>query len=159
MKGAFFMTKKFNSELVSSLLYILIGVLLVIFQDRTIGWVMTVVGAVFIVSGVLELLRSNWVGGGVSLIIGISVLVLGWIITEIMILVLGILIAFRGIVALIEALRMYEKNIVDIVFSILTIIVGITLAFGNGLNILIIIAGTMLMFNGILRLLGATNGK
>lgn len=153
------MTKKFNSELVSALLYILVGVLLVIFQDRTVGWLMTAVGAVFILSGVLYLLKSNWALGAVSLIIGVCVLTLGWIITEIMILILGVLIAVKGIVALIDALRMYEKNLVDIVFAVLTIVVGVTLAFGNGLNILIIIAGVMLMFNGVLRLLGATNGK
>ena len=144
MKGVFTMSKiKKHSELVSSLLYILIGALLVIFQDRTIGWAMTVMGALFIVFGILDLVRSNWGGGAVSLIIGIAILVL------------GVLIALKGVVALIDALRASKKDIVDIVFSILTIVIGLMLAFGNGLNVLIIIAGVMLMFNGILGLLGA----
>lgn len=146
---------KKHSELVSSLLYILIGALLVIFQDRTIGWAMTVMGALFIVFGILDLVRSNWGGGAVSLIIGIAILVLGWVVTEIVLLVLGVLIALKGVVALIDALRASKKDIVDIVFSILTIVIGLMLAFGNGLNVLIIIAGVMLMFNGILGLLGA----
>ena len=147
---------KKHSELISSLLYILIGALLVIFQDRTIGWAMTVMGALFIVFGILDLVRSNWGGGAVSLIIGIAILVLGWVVTEIVLLVLGVLIALKGVVALIDALRASKKDIVDIVFSILTIVIGLMLAFGNGLNVLIIIAGVMLMFNGILGLLGAT---
>ena len=156
MKGVFTMSKiKKHSELVSSLLYILIGALLVIFQDRTIGWAMTVMGALFIVFGILDLVRSNWGGGAVSLIIGIAILVLGWVVTEIVLLVLGVLIALKGVVALIDALRASKKDIVDIVFSILTIVIGLMLAFGNGLNVLIIIAGVMLMFNGILGLLGA----
>ena len=146
---------KKHSELVSSLLYILIGALLVIFQDRTIGWAMTIMGALFIVFGILDLVRSNWGGGAVSLIIGIAILVLGWVVTEIVLLVLGVLIALKGVVALIDALRASKKDIVDIVFSILTIVIGLMLAFGNGLNVLIIIAGVMLMFNGILGLLGA----
>ena len=146
---------KKHSELVSSLLYILIGALLVIFQDRTIGWAMTVMGALFIVFGILDLVRSNWGGGAVSLIIGIAILVLGWVVTEIVLLVLGVLIALKGVVALIDALRASKKDIVDIVFSILTIVIGLMLAFGNGLNVLIIIAGVMLMFNGVLGLLGA----
>ena len=147
---------KKRSELVSSLLYILIGALLVIFQDRTIGWAMTVMGALFIVFGILDLVRSNWGGGAVSLIIGIAILVLGWVVTEIVLLVFGVLIALKGVIALIDALRASKKDVLDIVFSILTIVIGRMLAFGNGLNVLIIIAGVMLMFNGILGLLGAT---
>jgi hypothetical protein len=157
MKGVFTMSKiKKRSELVSSLLYILIGALLVIFQDRTIGWAMTVMGALFIVFGILDLVRSNWGGGAVSLIIGIAILVLGWVVTEIVLLVFGVLIALKGVIALIDALRASKKDVLDIVFSILTIVIGLMLAFGNGLNVLIIIAGVMLMFNGILGLLGAT---
>ena len=147
---------KKRSELISSLLYILIGALLVIFQDRTIGWAMTVMGALFIVFGILDLVRSNWGGGAVSLIIGIAILVLGWVVTEIVLLVFGVLIALKGVIALIDALRASKKDVLDIVFSILTIVIGLMLAFGNGLNVLIIIAGVMLMFNGILGLLGAT---
>jgi uncharacterized membrane protein HdeD (DUF308 family) len=157
MKGVFTMSKiKKHSELISSLLYILIGALLVIFQDRTIGWAMTVMGALFIVFGILDLVRSNWGGGAVSLIIGIAILVLGWVVTEIVLLVFGVLIALKGVIALIDALRASKKDVLDIVFSILTIVIGLMLAFGNGLNVLIIIAGVMLMFNGILGLLGAT---
>lgn len=157
MKGIFTMSKiKKHSELVSSLLYLLIGALLVIFQDRTIGWAMTVMGALFIVFGILDLVRSNWGGGAVSLIIGIAILVLGWVVTEIVLLVFGVLIALKGVIALIDALRASKKDVLDIVFSILTIVIGLMLAFGNGLNVLIIIAGVMLMFNGILGLLGAT---
>ena len=157
MKGVFTMSKiKKRSELVSSLLYILIGALLVIFQDRTIGWAMTVMGALFIVFGILDLVRSNWGGGAVSLIIGIAILVLGRVVTEIVLLVFGVLIALKGVIALIDALRASKKDVLDIVFSILTIVIGLMLAFGNGLNVLIIIAGVMLMFNGILGLLGAT---
>ena len=156
MKGVFTMSKiKKRSELISSLLYILIGALLVIFQDRTIGWAMTVMGALFIVFGILDLVRSNWGGGAVSLIIGIAILVLGWVVTEIVLLVFGVLIALKGVIALIDALCASKKDVLDIVFSILTIVIGLMLAFGNGLNVLIIIAGVMLMFNGILGLLGA----
>ena len=149
------MAKKSNSELISSLLYILIGVLLVIFRDRTLGWAMTVAGVLFVVFGVLDLLKSNWAGGAVSLIIGISIIVFGWVLTEIVILVLGILIAIKGTVALIEAIRNFKKNVVDILFAVLTIIVGLLLAFGELLSVMILVAGVMLMFDGVLGLIGS----
>ena len=156
MKGVFSMLKKSNSELISSLLYIIVGVLLVVFRDRTLGWVMTVVGTIFLIFGALELLRKNWTGTAVSLIIGISIIVFGWVLTEIVILVLGVLIALKGVVSLIEALRQFKKNTVDIVFAALTIIIGLLLAFGELLSIMIAIAGVMLMFNGIIKLINAS---
>ena len=149
------MLKKFNSELILSLLYILIGVLLVIFRDRTLGLVMTVAGVIFLVFGILELLRSNWTGGAVSLIIGLSIIVFGWVLTEIVILVFGILIALKGVVALIDELRRFKKNAVDIIFAVLTIVIGLLLAFGELLSIMIAIAGVMLMFNGIVKLISS----
>jgi uncharacterized membrane protein HdeD (DUF308 family) len=159
MKGVFPMAKKSNSALISALLYILVGVLLVVFKTATIGWMMTIVGALFVVFGILDLVKSNWGSGAVSLIIGIAILVLGWIVTEIVLLVLGILIALKGLVALIDACRASRKNIVDFIFAILTVVIGVMIAFGNGLEILIVIAGVMLIVDGILGLIGSVAKK
>lgn len=147
--------KKTNSELFSSLLYIIIGLLLVIFRSQTLGWAMTIAGVIFVVAGVLELLKKNWTGGAVSLIIGIAILVLGWVAAQIVLLVLGILIAVKGIVALIDVLKKKKKNALDIVFPVLTIVVGVMLAFGNGLDIMIIIVGILLAIDGAIGLVNA----
>ena len=149
------MNKKSNSELISSLLYILIGALLVIFRDRALGWAMTVAGVLFLVFAVLELLRNHWSGGAVNLIIGIAIIVFGWALTGIVILVLGILIALKGVVALVDSLRAHRKSVVDIVFSILTVVIGLLLAFGNLLGTMIVVAGVMLMIDGLFGLVGS----
>ena len=99
------MRNKTNNELFSSVLYIVIGALLVIFRSQTLGWAMTVAGVVFVVAGVLDLIKKNWTSGAVSLIIGISILVLGWLAAKIVLLVLGILIAVKSIVALIDVFK------------------------------------------------------
>ena len=149
------MAKKSNSELFSSLLYIIIGVLLVIFRSQTLGWAMTIAGIVFIVSGILDLVKKNWAGGAVSLIIGIAILILGWAAAQIVLLVLGILIAIKGIVALINVLKRKNKGILEILFPILSIVVGLMLAFGNALDIMIIIVGVLLIVDGVIGLLGS----
>ena len=156
MKGVIDMAKKSNSELFSSLLYIIIGVLLVIFRSQTLGWAMTIAGIVFIVSGILDLVKKNWTGGAVSLIIGIAILILGWVAAQIVLLVLGILIAIKGIVALIDVLKKKNKGILEILFPILSIVVGLMLAFGNALDIMIIIVGVFLIVDGVIGLLGST---
>lgn len=155
MKGGIGMTKKTNSELFSSLLYIVIGLLLVIFRSQTLGWAMTIAGIVFVISGILDLVKKNWTGGAVSLIIGIAILILGWTATQIVLLVLGILIAIKGIVALIDVLKKSNKSVLEILFPILSVVVGLMLAFGNGLDIMIIIVGALLMVDGIIGLLGS----
>ena len=93
------MAKKTNSELFSSLLYLIVGLLLVIFRSQTLGWAMTIAGIVFIVAGVIDILKKNFGGGAISLIIGIAILILGWVAAKIVLLVLGILIAIKGIIA------------------------------------------------------------
>ena len=149
------MAKKNNSELISSLLYIIIGVLLIIFRSQTLGWAMTIAGIFFVVCGVLELIRQNWVGGAVSLVIGIAILVLGWAAATIVLLVLGILIAVKGVIALINVLKKKRPNALEVVFPILSVVVGIMLAFGNGLDIMIIIVGVLLTVDGIIGLVGS----
>lgn len=150
------MAKKSTSELSSSLLYVVIGVLLMVFRSQTLGWAMTVIGALFVISGIIDLIRFNWAGGAVSLIIGISILVLGWTATKIVLLVLGILIALKGLTTLISALfTKRRKNIFVILFAIVSIVIGVMLAFGNGLDVLIIVAGALLTIDGIFGLIGS----
>ena len=149
------MAKKSDSELFSSLLYIIIGALLVIFRSQTLGWAMTIAGIVFIVSGILDLVKKNQTGGAVSLIIGIAILILGWAAAQIVLLVLGILIAIKGIVALIDVLKKKDKSVLEIIYPILSIVVGIMLAFGNALDIMIIIVGVLLIVDGVIGLLGS----
>lgn len=151
-----FMLKKTNLELISSLFYILVGVLLIVLRDRALAWTMTLVGAIFLVFGILKLIGSNWTNGAFGLIVGLSIIVFGWVLTQIVILVFGILIAVKGIVALIEELRKYPQNIVDIALAALTIVIGLLLAFGELLSAMIAVAGVMLMFNGIIKLINVS---
>lgn len=147
--------KKANSSLFSALLYIVLGVLLIVFKTQTLHWAMTIAGIVFVVSGILDIIRKNWGSGAISLIIGIVILVLGWLVTDIVLLVLGILLAIKGVIALIDALRSKKKSVLAIIFAILTIIVGLALAFGNALDILLIVCGVVLLIDGVLGLIAA----
>ena len=149
------MAKKKNSELFSSILYIIVGILLVCFPESALSWAMTIAGIVFGVSGILELFKKNWAGGAISLIIGIAILILGWVLAGIVLLVLGILIAIKGIVALIDVFKKSKKNALEILFPILTIVIGILLAFGNLTHIILIVGGILLAIDGVLGLIGS----
>ena len=147
--------KKTDSALISALLYMVLGVLLIVFRSQMLGIAMTIAGIIFVVSGILEVVKKNWAGGAVSLIIGIAILVLGWVATQIVLLVLGILIALKGIIALVEALGKKRTTLLGVLFPMLTIVVGLMLAFGNGLDILLVICGVLLALDGAIGLLNS----
>ena len=149
------MATKKKSELFSALLYIVIGVLLAIFKQGVLDWAIFLVGAIFIVSGILEVVKKNYTGGAISLIIGIAILILGGFLKDIVFLVLGILIAVKGFVSLVDALKAKNKNALSIVFPVLTIAFGILLAFGNLVGSVIFIAGILLVIDGVIGLVGA----
>lgn len=154
------MNRKNNSEIFSSLFYIIIGMLLIVFRSQTLNWAMTVVGVIFIVSGILDVIGRNTTGGAVSLIIGIAVLVLGWVAAKIVLLVLGLLIAIKGAVALINLLKNGCRSALMLVFPLLSVVVGVMLAFGNGLDVMIMIVGVLLAADGVLGLVASlTNNK
>ena len=151
------MANKNKSELFTSLLYILIGVLLIVFRAETLGWAMAIAGVFFIVSGILDLVKRNLIGGAVSLAIGITILVLGWVAIEIVLFVLGLLIAIKGIVTLISVLTAKRKNALMIVFPAISILAGLilALAFESVLNIALIVVGVLLAIDGVVGLLSA----
>ena len=153
------MAKKNHSEIISSILYIIVGILLIIFNSKALDLAMTVTGILFIIFGAIDLLRRNWFGGAISLIIGIVIIVLGKIALDIVLLVLGILIAVKGLVALIDVLRKSKKNALEVVFPILSIVAGLILAFGNAVAIIITIIGILLAIDGVLGLFGSLKKK
>ena len=152
------MAKKSDSAIASALLYVVLGVLLIIFKSQTLGWAMTIAGVVFIISGVLDLVKGNAVGGAVSLIIGIAILVLGWTAVQIVLLVLGVLMAVKGLISLIQALKRKKKNILAIIFALLTMVAGGLIIFGYASEIVdtvLWVTGILLVVDGILGLASA----
>ena len=153
------MAKKSYAGIFSAILYLALGILLVVFKTETINWAMTIAGIVFIVSGILEVIKKEWASGAVSLIIGIAILVLGNLLTNIVLIVLGILIAVKGVVSLIEEFKRSKKSVIAITFAILTVLVGLALAFGNGLEIMLLICGIVFIVDGIVGLIAAITHK
>ena len=148
------MIKK-NSALSTAIFYIAVGILFAIFRAKALGWAMTFVGAFFIVTGVLEILKKSYTGGGISLAIGVAIILLGWLVVNVVLLVFGILIAIKGGLALIDVFRKSTRSFIDFVFPALTAFTGLMLAFGNGLDVIILIVGILLAVDGVLGLISA----
>lgn len=149
--------KKIGAQLFSAILYIAIGILMVSLRSGLIGWLVTIAGIIFIISGILDIVRKNWFSGAVNLIIGIVILVLGNLIPNIIFIVIGVLLAVKGLVALIEAIKKGPANALEIVFPIISVVIGVTLVFawGKVIDIVLIVGGILLIIDGIIGLIGA----
>ena len=153
------MAKKSNSNLVTALLYIVVGIILCIFGGETLKWAFTIGGVLFLIFGILEIVKKNTVNGVVSLIIGIVILLGGWLFIEVALIILGVLVAIKGVISLIDALRRKKPSAIEVLFAILTVVAGIMVAFGNGADIIIRIGGVLLAVNGIIALAGSLSKK
>lgn len=148
------MAKKLNFNSSSPVLYIVLGALLAVFGHKMLGIAMTVAGIVFIALGIIDILGKRTKSGATNIVIGAVILVLGNLVLDIVLLVLGIVIAAKGVVALVEILKRKNKSIIDIIYPVITIIVGVGLACGNLLGDLIVVVGILLIVDGVLGLLG-----
>lgn len=149
------MSKKIGLNFSSPILYIVLGALLVIFRSQMLNWAMTIAGIFFVVMGVLDINKKKNSSGVINLVIGIAILVLGWTMLQIVLLVLGVLLAIKGVMELLDVLKRRNKNALQLVSPILTIVIGIALAFGDALGDLIAIIGVLLIADGLLSLLGS----
>lgn len=146
---------KLGSNLSTAILYILLGLALAIFRTQALGLVMTVVGVCFVVFGILDLLNKKIGGGIFSILVGVVVILLGWLLVKIVLLVLGIVIAIKGIIALKNELTKKNRTLLGLLVPILSIVFGLLLAFGNGIDIILIIVGIFFIVNGVLAIIGA----
>ena len=151
------MAKKSSMGITTPVLYIVLGVLLAVFRSQMLNWAMTLAGLFFIITGIIDVSKKIAFSGAINLIIGIAILVLGWALTNIVLLVLGVLIALKGLVEFIEVMGLKKKkrSFLRLAFPILTVIVGLGLAFGNALDHIIVAVGIILIVDGVLGILGA----
>ena len=149
------MAKNFNINvnISSPVFYILIGLLTVILGQGIIGWAIWIAGALFIVMAVLDFLGKRMNGAIINGIIGAAILVFGGLVAEFAITVLGILIAIRGVMDLLEVLKREHRNSLQLILPIITIVIGVGFAFGSLLNDLIRVIGVLLIVDGVLELL------
>ena len=150
-------SKKTKSNLISAAMFIIVGVVLAIMGGGALNIALTIAGAIFLIFGIVDAVKKNIASGIVSIVIGLVLLICAWTpLIKWLMIILGVLIIIKGVVALIGALSGKKKSILDIVFAVVTIVAGLLLifAFGEIADIFIRIGGVLLIVNGILELLG-----
>jgi len=149
------------NNLLTCVLYAIIGVLLITMKAGSLGILMTIVGALFILMGIVDILKAKDVTKGiVELVIGLAIIICGWLIATIVLLIFGILLIIKGAI---DILKNVKNGLTALLAPIVTLVIGILLVCTNFffaiIDILCIIAGIIFIINAVLTLFGKSLKK
>lgn len=150
--------KKANgSELLTALLYIVVGILFCIKQDAMIDILLTIAGVLLIVKGVLDIVAKRVASGVIAAVAGLAMLLFGWVfkgLIHIAIVIFGIVILIKAIQNIFEMLKR-KYTVLEMVGAILAAVIGVLLIF-NGwgmVNWVFILIGIALILDGAIALI------
>ena len=67
------------------------------FRGEVLNWLLTVVGILFVVQGILSVANKDVTNGIISMLIGVVIILGGWLFIDIVMIVFGILIIVKGL--------------------------------------------------------------
>lgn len=140
-------------NLVTCALYAVIGLLLIILKAGSLNILMTIIGALFIVYGIFEILKKNLIQGVVMAVIGAVIIICGWTIAEIVLLIFGILLAVYGVLGIVKNIK---AGFPALLSPIVTVVIGVLLIVAKWalMDVMCIIAGVVFLINAVLALFG-----
>ena len=148
---------KIDKRLLNALLHIVVGALLVAFRDSIVNWILTAVGVVFIINGILQVSNKNTASGVINIVIGVVIIVFGWTLVWIAMLVFGAMLILSAIADYSKS----KKDKVDLTKLLVSFIVGGLLIFCGFETIswLFIVIGVALVLEGILQVITLIKNK
>ena len=147
-------SKKVSNGVVYALLYIVLGVLFIVFKSGMLNWLMTIAGIVFIALGIFDIIKKRLTQGIIETVIGVVIIVGGWLFVEIVLLVFGVLLILKGVTDLIKACQSKSKDFSKILCAVITAIVGILLVVAKWVTLdwFFIVLGAVFIIDGLFAL-------
>ena len=142
------------SKLASPLLSIALGVLLLVFKGGIISIALTVLGVLFIVMGVMDLVNKQNQTGLIRFIIGAVIIALGWLLVSVALYIFAVLLVLSGAYGIFTLTKNNKKLSIAYIQPILLLIAGACLFFNQGTTVdwVFIVVGAVLLAQGVLAL-------
>ena len=156
------------SAVIESLVILILGILLIVWPDTMIKIISYIVGAFFIVKGGFQVIsyfmengqndffNNKLLSGVVSILIGITALVIGEDIANIFRVIIGVLIIYESLVRVSTAIKLHAASI-DIwkyvlIIALIMMVLGVFVTFNSGAVVTII--GWMMVVTGLIGIVG-----
>ncbi|MBO5102529.1 MAG: DUF308 domain-containing protein [Clostridia bacterium] len=143
-----------TENIIMCAIYAVIGLLLIILQGGSLGILMTIIGVLLIVMGIIDIVKNKDLTKGIiEAIIGVAIIVCGWLIADIVLLIFGILLIVKGAI---ELFQNFKNGFPAMLSPIVMIVIGILLVIAKWtlLDVFCIIAGVIFLINAVLVLFG-----
>ena len=143
------------NNILTCILYVVVGALLCFAKGDMLSIMLTVIGVLFLALGIYDLIKGRTVNGIVEAVVGVVILICGWTIVDLVLLIFGVLLIIKGVVDLVNNMKYgWKALLAPIVMIVVGILLVCTKFAADVANILIIVAGVILIINGILALFG-----
>ncbi len=156
------------SAVFESVVLIILGILFLVLQDTMVRVLAYIVGTFFIVKGGFQIINyfiekgqndffnNGLLSGVISVLIGITALVIGEDIANVFRIVIGILIIYESLVRINTATKLASAKIPAwkyiLILALLMMVIGIFITFNN--NAIITLVGWMMILTGIIGIFG-----
>ncbi len=154
---------KKTEKIIAALLTIALGVLLIVLRGKLVSILMTVFGVGLIAFGITDLFNRLFPPAVVKLVVGLVVILCGWVIVGAVLYVIAALLIIAGILLLYEKIRYHECNgpllftLCEYAVPAVFLVIGTLLLFnrGNTANWVFILSGAFTVVEGGLLLVGS----
>ena len=153
---------------IESLLIMIFGILMVVWPDITAAVIANVLGAIFIVNGIYQIINyfvvkgqrdffnNGLLIGVISLLVGIAAILVGDNIAQVFRIIIGIWMVYEALVRMNTALKMNAAGIKAwssvLIIGICMLVVGLFVTFNAGAVIQLV--GWMMILTGIFGIVG-----
>lgn len=143
--------REMKYKIVDAFAYILIGILFCALRSSVINWLLTIVGVVFIVLGIYDIIKNKTNSGIITLVIGLVIILGGWLFVEAVLIIFGVLLFIKGVLELINALST-RIDIMQIVYASINALIGVMLIISKWalLDWFFVVLGIIFIIDGIL---------
>lgn len=152
---------KISEKLISALLTVALGVMFIVLKQEVISIAMTVLGAVLIILGIMNLIQKAFTPGVIKIVIGAIVIVFGWTIVSAVLYIVAALLLVYGVYLLCVRIKERKKSMhtLDIITAYaapaVCIIIALLLFFNQGGAVawVFVVSGILLIVEGVLTLI------
>lgn len=156
------------SAAIESLVIMLFGIFLVVWPTVTVVVIANILGAIFIVSGIYQIINyfvvkgqndffnNGLLIGVISLLIGIAAIVIGKDIANVFRIIIGIWMIYEALVRINTAIKLHATGIkvwsYILIIAIMMLAIGLFVTFNTGA--LISLIGWMMILTGVVGIVG-----
>lgn len=147
---------KRTERITAAILTIAVGILLMVMQDRFIGWLMTIAGVCLIVLGAVDFFHRFIPPAVVKIVSGILIIVCGWVLVEAVLYIVSALLLIAGILLLYDKIKKRVscdtllKAVLQYAVPSFFVVIGFLLLFHQALaiEIIFIVTGILTLLEG-----------